>query len=280
MLTLTDISFRYSRHRDVIRNFSLHLAPGTVCGLLGKNGSGKTTLLYMICGLLKPRTGVINFNGHIPFDRDVSFLNDIMIVPEEFDMPKVTLQEYADINSCFYPRFNRDHLERNITILDIAPDINLGQCSMGQKKKAFLAFALACNTSLLLLDEPTNGLDISSKRTFRKAVTASMTDDKIFIISTHQVHDVDAILDHVTIIDREGVLLNESIGNIAEKLRFSFTNDSARITSSLLALDAPGGANIIEYATPDNKETSVNLESLFELAESHPETVTRLGLNS
>ncbi len=203
-----------------------------------------------------------------------------MIVPEEFDMPKVTLQEYADINSCFYPRFNRDHLERNITILDIAPDINLGQCSMGQKKKAFLAFALACNTSLLLLDEPTNGLDISSKRTFRKAVTASMTDDKTFIISTHQVHDVDAILDHVTIIDREGVLLNESIGNIAEKLRFSFTNDSARITSSLLALDAPGGANIIEYATPDNKETSVNLESLFELAESHPETVARLGLNS
>ena len=74
---------------------------------------------------------------------------------------------------------------------------------MGQKKKAFLAFALACNTSLLLLDEPTNGLDISSKRTFRKAVTASMTDDKTFIISTHQVHDVDAILDHVTIIDRE-----------------------------------------------------------------------------
>ena len=56
MLTLTDISFGYSRHRDVIRNFSLHLAPGTVCGLLGKNGSGKTTLLYMICGLLKPRT--------------------------------------------------------------------------------------------------------------------------------------------------------------------------------------------------------------------------------
>lgn len=204
MLTLTDISFGYSKRRDVIRNFSLRLAPGTVCGLLGKNGSGKTTLLYMICGLLKPRTGVIDYNGHIPFDRQVSFLNDIMIVPEEFDMPKVTLEEYVATNSIFYPKFNRGHLERMTTILDIAPDINLGQCSMGQKKKAFLAFALACNTSLLLLDEPTNGLDISSKRTFRKAVTASMTDDKTFIISTHQVHDVDAILDHVTIIDKEG----------------------------------------------------------------------------
>ncbi len=170
----------------------------------------------MICGLLKPRTGVINFNGHIPFDRDVSFLNDIMIVPEEFDMPKVTLQEYADINSCFYPRFNRDHLERNITILDIAPDINLGQCSMGQKRKRSLLSPSHANTSLLLLDEPTNGLDISSKRTFRKAVTASMTDDKTFIISTHQVHDVDAILDHVTIIDRGSSSQHESIGNIAE----------------------------------------------------------------
>lgn len=280
MLTLTDISFGYSKRRDVISNFSLKLAPGTVCGLLGKNGSGKTTLLYMICGLLKPRTGVIDYNGHKPFDRQVSFLDDIMIVPEEFDMPKVTLEEYVATNSIFYPKFNHGHLERMVTILDIAPDINLGQCSMGQKKKAFLAFALACNTSLLLLDEPTNGLDISSKRTFRKAVTASMTDDKTFIISTHQVHDVDAILDHVTIIDKEGVLLNESVCNIAEKLRFNFTNDSSRIANSLLALDAPGGANIIEYATPENSETSVNLESLFELAESHPEIVARLGLIS
>ena len=87
-------------------------------------------------------------------------------------------------------------------------DVNLGALSMGQKKKVYICIALAANTKYLFLDEPTNGLDILSKSLFRKVVVKGMSDDKTIIISTHQVHDVERLLDHVVIIDRNRVLLD------------------------------------------------------------------------
>ena len=89
------------------------------------------------------------------------------------------------------------------------PKINLGALSMGQKKKVYMCIALAARTKLLLMDEPTNGLDIPSKSQFRKVVAQGMRDDQIVVISTHQVRDVETLLDHVTIIEQNAVLLNE-----------------------------------------------------------------------
>ena len=144
-------------------------------------------------------------------------------------------------------------------------DINLGALSMGQRKKAYIAFAMACNTSLLLLDEPTNGLDISSKRSFRRAVAECMNDDKIIIISTHQVHDIDKILDRVVIMNNRGVLLDESLDKISQKYKFSFTTDRDRASQAIISLDVPGGYNIAEPLANPDEETEVNLETLFEM---------------
>ena len=88
--------------------------------------------------------------------------------------------------------------------------MNLGALSMGQKKKVFMSFALATNTSLLLMDEPTNGLDIPGKSQFRKFMASGMTDNKTIVISTHQIRDIDKMLDSVMIMDESRVLLNES----------------------------------------------------------------------
>ena len=90
-------------------------------------------------------------------------------------------------------------------------DIDLGSLSMGQKKKMYMCIALAANTRYLLMDEPTNGLDILSKSQFRKAVIEGMNEEKTVIVSTHQVHDVERLLDHVCIIERNKVLLNEPL---------------------------------------------------------------------
>ena len=100
-------------------------------------------------------------------------------------------------------------------------DIHLGELSMGQKKKAFMCFALATNTSLLVMDEPSNGLDIPSKSQFRKVIASGMTDEKSVIISTHQVRDIDSLLDHVVIIDGTLVLLNASVKTICDKVYFA-----------------------------------------------------------
>lgn len=275
MLKIDNISFGYRRNKSIIRNFNMTLQPGTVCGLLGKNGTGKSTLLYLICGLLKPDSGSIDFKGHNPIKHEVAFLEDVMIVPEEFSLPNMKLADYVRVNAPFYPNFNQSDMNDYLYMFDLDPEAHLGKCSMGQKKKAIISFALACNTSLLILDEPTNGLDISAKRAFRKAMAKNMTDEKCIIISTHQVLDVEKILDHVCIIDNNGVLLNTSMFEVSKHLSFRVTNDRELIENALMSFDAPGGASIVERATPDN-ETDVNLEMLFEFVESNRDLVKQI----
>lgn len=276
MLEINDITYSYSKRKNpVVKNYSLSILPGTICGLLGRNGAGKSTLLYLITGLLKPQQGSINYNGFTPWNRQVDFLNDVFIVPEEFFLPNVKLSEFVKTMTPFYPKFRMDDLEKHLYTFEMTPDVHLGQLSMGQKKRVFISFALACNTSLLILDEPTNGLDIPGKRLFRKAVLNGMTDDRTIIISTHQVYDVEKIIDHVIITDTEGVLIDAKMYDIALKLNFSFTTDRKRAERALVALDAPGGANIVEISD-GTTETDVNLETLFELTRQNPEKVASI----
>lgn len=276
MIAFKDVCFSYRRNVPVLSNLSLQIEHGTVCGLLGRNGVGKSTMLYLTAGLLRPRSGQVLCNGYIPSDRQVNFLNDIIIVPEEFDLPPITLDEYVRINSVFYPKFNLDLMHSILEIFALPADINLGALSLGQKKKAFLSFALACNTSILLLDEPTNGLDITAKRMFRAAITAAMTDDKTIIISTHQVYDVENILDHVVIADNNRILLNRPMIDIQTKLRFGYTQDPEQAKRALFSIPMPGGFNVVEFLDNPDRETEVNLETLFELTNSNPELINQL----
>lgn len=255
----------------MLSDLSLQLKSGTVYGLLGRNGVGKSTMLYLISGLLRPKSGIVTCNGYDPFKREVSFLNDIYIVPEEFLLPAMTLADYVRINAPFYPRFSRQDMERLLEMFELTPDIHLSELSMGQRKKAYLSFAMACNTSVLLLDEPTNGLDISAKRQFRIALSSVMDENKTIVISTHQVYDVEQILDHVVIADNNKILLNMSMCEISERLRFNFTNDSRRAEQALYSLQVPGGYSIIDYVENADQETEVNLESLFELTQNKPD---------
>lgn len=275
MIVLNNISFSYRRNHTVLDNITLSLEKGTICGLLGSNGVGKSTLLYIMAGLLRPQNGYVACDGFIPVERKVEFLQDIFIVPEEFELPDITLREYLDVNTGFYPKFSMKDMENYLATFELPTDLHLGRLSMGQKKKVFLSFAMACNTSVLLLDEPTNGLDISSKRSFRRAMASCMTDDKIIVISTHQVFDVEKILDHVVIADNNGILLNSSMMEISSRLRFQFTTDESRMKQAILSLEAPGGANIIEAVDNPDDETEVNLELLFELAHRNPAFINR-----
>lgn len=265
MLKIKNLDFSYSKKSRLINDFSLTIGKGTVCGLLGKNGSGKSTLIYLICGLLRPKSGCISYDNYTPSERDVNFLEDVFLVPEEFSLPNTSIKNFIQVNSVFYPKFDLRQFENYLQLFELDMDIQLGKLSMGQKKKAYISFALACNTSLLILDEPTNGLDISSKRNFRKAIAECMTDEKTIIISTHQVYDVDKIIDHVVIIDHDGVLLNESLAEICGKYKFNFTTDRQKATQALVSLEVPGGYNIAELLQDPIDETEANLETLFEL---------------
>ncbi len=211
MISITNVTFGYTPSVRVLEDFSLRFQDGGVYGLLGKNGTGKSTLLYLITGLLRAQRGTVEVDGVDASSRKAETLADMFIVPEEYDLPAISLKNYVKALKPFYPRFSEELLERCLREFEMPTDVNLGALSMGQKKKVYICIALAANTKYLLLDEPTNGLDILSKSLFRKVVVAGMSEDKTIIISTHQVHDVEHLLDHVVIVDRNRVLLDQKL---------------------------------------------------------------------
>ena len=211
MISIQNIKFGYRSHQNVLDDFSLDFGQSGIYGLLGKNGTGKSTLLYLMMGLLCPQKGSVSIDGVSATLRRPEVLSEMFLVPEEYDLPRISLRKYVKSIKPFYPRFSDELLEKSLANFEMTSDVNLGSLSMGQKKKIYMSVALAANTRYLLMDEPTNGLDILSKSQFRKAVIESMTDDKTVVISTHQVHDVERLLDHVCIIERNRVLLNEPL---------------------------------------------------------------------
>lgn len=211
MIAINNVTFGYTPSEKVLEGFTLQFSDGGVYGLLGKNGTGKSTLLYLITGLLRAQKGSVEVDGMDATKRKAEALAELFIVPEEYDLPPISLRNYVNALKPFYPRFSEELLERCLREFEMTTDVNLGALSMGQKKKVYICIALAANTRYLLLDEPTNGLDILSKSLFRKVVVAGMAEDKTIIISTHQVHDVEHLLDHVVIIDRNRVLLNQEL---------------------------------------------------------------------
>ena len=223
MIDISNVTFEYRKGKPVLKDFSLSFPQGGVYGLLGKNGTGKSTLLYLISGLLRPRHGEVRVDGMLSANRQPEMLREIFLVPEEYDLPSVSLKSYTRALKSFYPRFSDELLRKCIEVFDLEMDMQLGTLSMGQKKKVYMCVAMATGTRVLLMDEPTNGLDILSKSQFRKVVVQGMEEDKTVLVSTHQVHDVERLLDHVTIINGNQVLmhgpLNEDNGPVdLEKL--------------------------------------------------------------
>ena len=263
MIDVNQVSFSYGRRKPkVLDGFSMQLNQGAVYGLLGKNGTGKSTLLYLMAGLLRPQSGKVCYKGVDTMLRRPSTLQDMFLVPEEFALPNVSLKQYVKLNAPFYPNFSDELLRSCLRDFDMNEDIHLGELSMGQKKKAFMCFALATNTSLLMMDEPSNGLDIPSKSQFRKVIASGMSDEKAVIISTHQVRDIDSLLDHVLIMDASELLLNESVASICDKFYFTEQGMNEPTDDALYVQPSVQGNSVILPNTY-GEESKLNLEVLF-----------------
>ncbi|MBQ3731601.1 MAG: ABC transporter ATP-binding protein [Muribaculaceae bacterium] len=275
MLQINEISFGYNKKRgNLFSDFSLNLQAGNVYGLLGKNGAGKSTLIYLMTGLLTPQSGEALMDGENVRKRLPKTMSDIFLVPEEFDLPRLSIKQYVSINAPFYPNFSMEDMQRYLDIFEMSDyiDVNMHSLSMGQKKKVFMAFAFATNTRVLIMDEPTNGLDIPSKSQFRKLVGTGMSDDRMMLISTHQVRDISDILDHVVIIDNSKVLLNASFADVTSKLAFRplRTGDEP-----LFVVQSPFGP-LAAVPAESGEETAVDLEMLFNATLQNPEAINNL----
>lgn len=261
MISVNNLSFSY-RKKKVFDGLSLQLKPGYIYGLLGKNGTGKSTLLRNIAGMLFPRQGTIEVLGFTPGDRKPAFLQEVFMVPEEFFMPDIPLNDLVKHHAPFYPRFSNEQFHRYITEFAIPLDSTLQNMSYGQKKKVLVSFGLATNASLLLMDEPTNGMDIMSKSQFRKVMAGALDEKKCVIISTHQVKDLENLIDRITIIDEGKILFDETIEQISRKLSFRVSFDSDEVRTSIYHESSLRG-NAIITRNYEGEESKIDLELLY-----------------
>lgn len=214
MLEIDNLTFAYKKSGNIFEKFSANFAPGHIYGLLGPNGAGKSTLLYLMAGLLRPQSGLVMLDGCDVRERRPETTTDIFIVPDEYELPRVSLSEYIRVNSVFYPRFSYDDLKRYLSVFGMNEDVNLGNLSLGQGKKVYMSFAMATHTRVLLMDEPTNGLDIPGKAQFRQFLSEGRMPDSIFVVSTHQVKDIEQVLEHIVMFDDSEILANADIKSI------------------------------------------------------------------
>lgn len=275
MIQFSQFNFAYHKRFPIYQDLNLELGSGKIYGLFGKNGAGKSTLLKNITGLNRPNTGTVTVNGKTPHKRKPSFLNDIFMIPEEVYIPSISPENYIKTYGSFYPKFSREDFAAHIAQLGVPNTKNLTKLSFGQQKKFVIAFALACNTSVIIMDEPTNGLDIPSKSQFRKLMAQTITDDKIYIISTHQVRDLDHILDHILIVNSGDIVVDASIQEITEKVAFSFYME-APDEASVIAMEETVGGYAVMERNLDGEETSVNLEQLFNTSVMDTQTIQSL----
>ena len=259
---MQNIGFSYAQNR-LFNHLDLEIKRGNIYGLLGKNGAGKTTLLKILSGQLFIEEGETKVLGENPQERKPSLLSEIFYLPEEFPLPKMKASEYLAMRSPFYPKFDHEMFSQYCREFDIDLNQRLDQMSLGQKKKVLLSFGLATNTALLILDEPTNGLDIPSKRQFRQTVASAMTEQRTFIISTHQVRDMENLIDPIIILHDGKVIFNDTVESVNEKYVLSLTTEQPKADEGMYTEKVLGGWMVLSERTDDREGKPLDLETLF-----------------
>lgn len=276
MIEISSLSFGYKGKPLLFENLSLRLNKGHIYGLLGKNGAGKSTLLKNMAGLAFPAKGKCLFKGVNVSSRPVTVLQDIYFIAEELFVPSLTPLQFAVSTGVFYPQFSKTDFNNYLKALDVDPEGVMDTQSFGQQKKAIIAFGLATNTSLLVMDEPTNGLDIPSKVQFRKLIASVLTEERCIIISTHQVRDLDSLIDTLLILDNREIVVNQLMDEVAEKLTFGFYNDTTNLAVLYEEENIRGKNAILKNTRQYGK---VDLELLFNAIISNNKPVIELLKN-
>ena len=261
MIKIENLNFGYSKKQLLFEKLNMEINKPGIVGLFGKNGAGKTTLLKLLSGLRFVNAGSMDVMGSNPSKRSPLLLQDLFFVPDQLDLPKMKAKEYVWYNGVGYPNFKHDLLYRLCDRFDLDTKLVLSSFSMGQQKKFMIAFALASACKLILLDEPTNGLDIPSKKVFRKVVAETLAEDQTIVISTHYVSEVEQIIDRFVVLDQQKIKFNGGMDDISEKFRF-VTLPNLEQTEALYSEEEINGFKAI-LPNDGSKVTKIDLELFF-----------------
>jgi ABC-2 type transport system ATP-binding protein len=275
MITINDLVFSYRKNTELFRDMNLTLSPGSIYGLLGKNGAGKTTLLNLICGLSFPKEGTIRVGEYTPSKRDVPFLADLFFLSEDIYIAARTPKEMEKYLAPFYPAFDNALFNKLLKQLDVEYRGKLLKMSYGQKKKVIIAFAIACNTKYLFMDEPTNGLDIPSKAIFRSIIASTYDENRVIVISTHQVRDLQSMIDRVIILNDRQIQFDVSLDKVSEKLTIGHGSTVPKGLEILYSGASEMGKSYI-HKNIQQTPGQVDLEILFNGFISDPKSFSQI----
>ncbi len=269
MISIKSMTFGYGK-KPLFDNMDLQLESGAIYGLLGLNGAGKTSLLKLLAGALLPHQGGIEVFGHDPARRQAAHLAALAFVPEDPWVPAIKAATWLGRYAPFRPDFDRGNFQKLAAEFELDPDKLLSRYSYGQRKKFALALALASGARTILLDEPTNGLDIPSKMQFRKVLAAAASEDRIIMVSTHQIRDLENLIDPILIMDKGKMPFQLDSEQISSGLHSARLNDLTASNIVFAQRDTLGWSAIMAGPVVANTMPA-DLELLFNAAITQPD---------
>lgn len=278
MIEIRNLKFSYSTLKsrtEVFDSLSMMIPTGEIVGLLGRNGTGKSTLLNLMAGLLDADAGTITVEGVDVEQRGTVLYTSLMIVPEEFNLPQLTLNRFVKVTAPFYPNYDEARFADCCSRFEVNRAVRLDRMSMGQRKKAYLAFALACNTPVLLLDEPTNGLDIPARQALRQMLAEQVNDERTIVISTHAARDIENLVDRLVILEPHRMVLNESIATLSTLFGVGVVPASVKPLYSEPSVAGVRGVWVAE----GDEESRMDMEMMFNAATRSPREVAAVIAN-
>lgn len=275
MIRFNNYSFYYKKKDPLFVDLNFELEKGKVYGLFGKNGCGKSTLLHSVVGLNFPKGGSVESLSFEPKKRNPNYLRQISFLADKVYLPKISLKNYVKVYGVYYPNFSEEQFHEYLSVFDVSIEGKPDKMSFGQQKKFMIAFTLACNSPLILLDEPTNGLDIPSKKQFRKIVASAISEDTTVIISTHNARDLEKMFDHVLLIHENEMMVNESIYDISKKLSFDFS-ELKPSEDSCLAYDQVAGGYQVLSKNKGREASDFDMELFFNTCISKPSEIKKI----
>ena len=231
-LEIKNLSKNYKK-KEAVKNVDVTLSPG-IWGLLGANGAGKTTLMRMMSGILEPSKGTVLYCGK-NIRNNTQYRSEFGFLPQEIQFSKdLTVINYLEYMAALknipvdVTKQRIDNLLKILTLEDVR-NKKIVKLSGGMKRRVGIAQAMLNDPKVLILDEPTAGLDPGERIRFRNFLAAT-SKERIVVLSTHIVSDIEDIANHVMIMkdgELNKVVSKEEFGDL-EKLYISiFMNEEA-----------------------------------------------------
>ena len=222
LITIDNLSKVYDNGFNALKTVNLNIKQGEIIAMLGPNGAGKTTLISIVCGIVKPTSGVITVDGFDIIKDYRETRSRIGLVPQE-----ISLEQFETVfNNVSYSRGlygkkpNPQHIEKVLKDFSLwdKKDLRLNQLSGGMKRRVMIAKALSHEPSILFLDEPTAGVDVELRKDMWKVVEGLMKTGVTIILTTHYIEEAEAIADRVAVINQGEIIVVDNKIDLLKKM--------------------------------------------------------------